>query len=176
MQSPPLIKPLLPTMPTIAEIIAAKKAANAKFKDHVADAYAKHPSKPTAEDLELEALADRIDPPGKRKAGLVVSIKTPLQPAVIAEKAAHKENRAISQTFSEAINMAPVKADAEESTWHEAMTAFESQLCVMRDPNEPEIIWLAVRPNRQGLPPILLHRLPWVLWNYPHPPTEKEPF
>ena len=171
MQSPPLIKPLLPTMPTIAEIIAAKKAAAVS---HPAPAPTN--PKPTAEDLELEALADRIDPPGKRKAGLVVSIKTPLQPAVIAEKVAHKENRAISQTFSEAINMAPVKADAEEATWHEAMTAFESQLCVMRDPNEPEIIWLAVRPNRQGLPPILLHRLPWVLWNYPHPPTENEPF
>jgi hypothetical protein len=172
MQSPPLIK-LQPTM-TIAEIIAAKKAA-ANNSQPVTNGNALD-RQPTAEDLELEALADRIDPPGKRKAGLVVSIKTPLQPAVIAEKAAHAENRAISQTFSEAINMAPVKADAEEATWHEAMTAFESQLCVMRDPNEPEIIWLAVRPNRQGLPPILLHRLPWVLWNYPHPPTENEPF
>jgi len=164
-----------PTM-TIAEIIAAKKAANAKFKDHVADAYAKHPSQPTAADLELEAAIDRIDPPGKRRAGLVISSKTPLPKSEIAEKAAHKERRAISQTSSEAINMTPVGADPEETTWHEALTAFESQLCVMRDPNEPDVIWLAVRPNRQGLPPILINRLPWTLWNYPHTPTDREPF
>lgn len=160
-------------MPTIAEIIAAKKAAAAGA---IAHGIATIPKKPTAADLEVEQAINRIDPPGKRRAGLVVSNNTPLPPAIIAEKAAHKENRAISQTFSEAINMTPVEADAEETTWHEAMTAFESQLCVMRDPNEPDVIWLAVRPNRQGLPPILINRLPWTLWNYPHTPTDREPF
>jgi hypothetical protein len=167
--TPPLIKPL-PTM-TIAEIIAAKKAAAVS---HPAPAPTK--PKPTAEDLELEALADRIDPPGKRKAGLVVSIKTPLQPAVIAEKAAHKENRSLSRTNGEAIPMVPINADPEETTWHAALNAFESELCLMRDPQDSEVAWLAVRSYRAGMPPILLHRLPWVLWNYPHPPTENEPF
>jgi len=161
---------------TIAEIIAAKKAFKANFKDHVAEAYAKHPSKPTAEDLELEALADRIDPPGKRRAGLVVSINHPLASATTPSKPAQPEPRSLSQTSGEAIPMVPVNATPEEQTWHAALNAFETELCLMRDPNEPEIIWLAVRPNRQGLPPILLHRLPWVLWNYPHPPTENEPF
>lgn len=156
-------------MPTIAEIIAAKKAAAAS-----------QPVAPTVKesltvDPMLEAAINRIDPPGKRK-GLVVSANKPLAPAEIAEKSAYREERAISQTFSEAINMTPVEADAEETTWHEAMTAFESQLCVMRDPNEPDVIWLAVRPNRQGLPPILIHRLPWTLWDYPHTPTDREPF
>ncbi len=158
-------------MPTIAEIIAAKKAAAASQPKP-----APAPPMPTADDLELEAAIDRIDPPGKRRAGLVISSKTPLPKSEIAEKAAHKERRAISQTSSEAINMTPVGADPEETTWHEALTAFESQLCVMRDPNEPDVIWLAVRPNRQGLPPILINRLPWTLWNYPHTPTDREPF
>lgn len=156
---------------TIAEIIAAKKAAAAGA---IAHGIAAIPKKPTAADLEVEAAINRIDPPGKRRAGLVVSNKTPMAPAEIAEKSAYREERAISQTFSEAINMTPVEADAEETTWHEAMTAFESQLCVMRDPNEPDVIWLAVRPNRQGLPPILIHRLPWTLWE--HPAANKDPF
>jgi hypothetical protein len=168
--TPPLIKPL-PTMPTIAEIIAAKKAASASQPKPAAAS-----SQPTAEDLELEALADRIDPPGKRKAGLVVSIKTPLQPAVIAEKAAHKENRSLSRTNGEAIPMVPINADPEETTWHAALNAFETELCLMRDPQDSEVAWLAVRSYRAGMPPILLHRLPWVIWNYPHPPTENEPF
>lgn len=154
-------------MPTIAEIIAAKKAAAAS-----------QPVAPTVKesltvDPMLEAAINRIDPPGKRK-GLVVSAKPLPAPATTPQQPAQPERRAISQTFSEAINMTPVEADAEETTWHEAMTAFESQLCVMRDPNEPDVIWLAVRPNRQGLPPILIHRLPWTLWE--HPSANKDPF
>jgi hypothetical protein len=161
---------------TIAEIIAAKKIANAKFKDHVADAYAKHSSQPTAEDLEVEAAINRIDPPGKRRAGLVVSNKTPLQPAVIAEKAAHAESRSLSQTSGEAIPMVPINADPEEQTWHAALNAFETELCLMRDPTDSEVAWLAVRSYRAGMPPILLHRLPCILWDQPHNPTDREPF
>jgi phosphatidate phosphatase APP1 len=161
---------------TIAEIIAAKKAANAKFKDYVADAYAKHPSQPTAADLEVEAAINRIDPPGKRRAGLVISSKTPLQPAVIAEKAAHKENRSLSRTNGEAIPMVPINADPEQTIWHAASNAFETELCVMRDPTDSEAVWLAIRPYRDGMPPILLHRLPWLLWDYPHQPTDSQPF
>ena len=161
---------------TIAEIIAAKKAANAKFKDYVADAYAKHPSQPTAEDLEVEKAIDRIDPPGKRRAGLVVSNKTPLQPAVIAEKAAHKELRSLSQTSGEAIDMTPKNADSEMQTWHAAQNALDSELCVMRDPQDLESVWLAIKPYRAGMLPILLHRLPWLMWEYPHQPTDSQPF
>jgi len=158
-------------MPTIAEIIAAKKAA-AVSQPKPAPAS----PMPTAEDLEVEAAINRIDPPGKRRAGLVISSKTPLQPAVIAEKAAHKENRSLSQTSGEAIPMVPVNADPEETTWHAASNAFETELCVMRDPMDLEVAWLAIRPYRAGMPPILLHRLPWLMWDYPHKPTENEPF
>jgi hypothetical protein len=153
---------------TIAEIIAAKKAA------------AKPPLPTVKESLSvdpmLEAAINRIDPPGKRRAGLVVSNKTPLQPAVIAEKAAHKEKRSLSQTSGEAIPMVPINADPEETTWHAALNAFETELCLMRDPQDSEVAWLAVRSYRAGMPPILLHRLPWILWDQPHTPTDREPF
>jgi hypothetical protein len=152
---------------TIAEIIAAKKAAASAIS---AGKAAVPPRQPTAADLEVEAAINRIDPPGKRKAGLVVSIKTPLQPA------AHKENRSLSQTSGESIPMVPSNADAETQTWHAALNAFESELCLMRDPTDSEAVWLAIRPYRAGMQPILLHRLPWLMWEYPHAPTDNQPF
>ena len=158
-------------MPTIAEIIAAKKAAAAS----------QPVTKPTVKesltvDPTLEAAINRIDPPGKRRAGLVISSKTPLPKAEIAEKAAHKEERSLSQTSAEAIPMVPINADPEQTTWHAALNAFESELCLMRDPVDSEVAWLAVRPYRDGMPPILIHRLPWILWDQPHTPTDQEPF
>jgi hypothetical protein len=157
-------------MPTIAEIIAAKKAA------------AKPPAPTVNEslsvDLELEAAIDRIDPPaaGKRRAGLVLSAKTPLQPAEVATKEHHAALRSLSQPEGEAIPLTPCNASREVETWHEAMNAFESQLCVMRDPLDSDVVWLAIRADCEGLPPILIHRLPWTLWDYPHAPTANQPF
>jgi hypothetical protein len=162
---------LLTAMPTILEIIAAKKAAAAQ------------PPLPTVNesltvDLELEAAIDRIDPPaaGKRRAGLVLSAKTPLQPAEVALKAHHKELRSLSQPEGEAIPLTPCNASREVETWHEATNAFESQLCAMRDPLDSDVIWLAIRADRDGLPPILIHRLPWTLWDYPGKATANQPF
>jgi hypothetical protein len=158
-------------MPTIAEIIAAKKVAAASA---ISAAKAAPPRQPTADDLEVEAAINRIDPPGKRR-GLVVSNKPPLAQATTPPPA-HKENRSLSQTKGEAIPMMPSNADAETQTWHSALNAFETELCVMRDPMDSEVAWLAIRPYRAGMPPILLHRLPWLMWDYPHKPTENEPF
>ena len=162
-----------PTM-TIAEIIAAKKAA-AHNSQPVTNRNALD-CQPTVNDLEVEAAIDRIDPPGKRRAGLVVSNKTPLQPAVIAEKVAHAESRSLSRTKGEAIPMVPTNADAEMLTWHAAQNALETELCVMRDPADSEAVWLAVKPYRAGMEPILLHRLPWTLWEYPHRHDKDQPF
>jgi len=153
---------------TIAEIIAAKKRAAAPAA----------PQAPQADPV-LEAAIDRIDPPsvGKRRAGLVLSASTPLPAADVAENAHHSELRSLSKPQGEAIPLTPADADAEVATWHEATNSFESSLCIMRDPKEPEVIWLAVRADREGLPPILLHRLPWGMWE--HPATarpENEPF
>ena len=152
---------------TIAEIIAAKKRNAA-------------PATPaTQADPMLEAAIARIDPPsgGKRRAGLVLSASTPLPQADAAEKCYHSELRSLSKPHGEAIPLTPADADKETATWHEGTNSFESSLCIMRDPNEPEVIWLAVRADREGLPPILLHRLPWGMWE--HPATarpENEPF
>ena len=160
---------LLTAMPTIAEIIAAKKAAAAP---PAAAPPAVH------HDPMLEAAINRIDPPsaGKRRAGLVLSAKTPLQPAEVAQKAHHSELRSLSQPQGEAIPLTPCNATREVETWHEATNAFESQLCVMRDPQDSDVVWLAIRADRDGLPPILLNRLPWTLWDYPHAPTDSQPF
>jgi hypothetical protein len=152
---------------TIAEIIAAKKRNAA-------------PATPAPQaDPMLEAAINRIDPPslGKRRAGLVLSASTPLAQADVAEKAHHSELRSLSKSQGEAIPLTPADADKEVATWHEATNSFESSLCIMRDPKEPEVIWLAVRADREGLPPILLHRLPWGMWE--HPATarpENEPY
>ena len=72
--------------------------------------------------------------------------------------------------------MTPANADKEVATWHEALNSFETALCVMRDPTDLEVVWLAIRPDREGLPPILVHRLPWLIWDYPHTPTEYHPY
>ena len=158
-------------MPTIAEIIAAKKAAAASQPKP-----APAPPKPTAADIEVEEAINRIDPPGKRRAGLVVSNKTPLAPAATPPKPTLPEPRSLSQTSGEAIPMVPINADPEQATWHAALNAFETELCLMRDPTDSEVAWLAVKSYRSGMPPILIHRLPWTLWDQPHTPTDQEPF
>ena len=157
---------------TIIELLAAKKAA-ANPRETL--------SKPSVEvaDPLLEAAINRIDPPslGKRRAaGLVLSIKTKPQPAEVVEKAHHAALRSLSRSEGEAIPMTPTNADKEVETWHEALNSFESSLCVMRDSMDSDVVWLAVRPDRRDLPPILLCRLPWTLWDYPTAVTEEEPF
>lgn len=157
---------------TVLELIAAKKAAanptQTLSKPYVGVA-----------DPMLEAAINRIDPPslGKRRAaGLVLSIKTPPPSAEMVEKAHHAALRSLSRSEGEAIPMTPCNADKEVETWHEALNAFESSLCVMRDSMDSDVVWLAVRPDRRDLPPILLCRLPWTLWDYPTAVTEDEPF
>ena len=153
---------------TILELLAAKQAA-AKPTQTLC--------KPVADPM-LEAAINRIDPPslGKRRAGMNLSIKTPPPSAEVSEKAHHAALRSLSRSEGEAIPMTPCKADKEVATWHEALNAFESALCVMRDPTDSDVVWLAVRPDRRDLPPILLCRLPWTLWDYPTAPTEDEPY
>lgn len=150
-------------MPTIAEIIAAKKA-KAAVKTQV-------PSDMSNEDRELEAAIDRIDPPGKRKAAsLVLSASTPLPPADTAQKAHYKELRSLGAEDGETLDMTPLDARQAEAAWHAAFNAFESELCLMRDPKDPERAWIAVRLLGQEDWPILLKSLPL----YEHPRTVRE--
>ncbi len=90
------------------------------------------------------------------------------------QQPAQPEERSLSATQGEAIPMTPSNADAETQTWHAALNAFESELCVMRDPMDSEVVWLAVKSYRDGMPPILIHRLPWTLWE--HPAANQDPF
>jgi hypothetical protein len=157
---------------TIIELLAAKKAA-ANPTQTLCKPYVE------VADPMLEAAINRIDPPslGKRRAaGLVLSIKTPPPSAEVTEKAHHAALRSLSRSEGEAIPMTPCNADKEVATWHEALNAFESSLCVMRDRMDSDVVWLAVRPDRRDLPPILLCRLPWTLWDYPTAPTEDQPY
>jgi hypothetical protein len=159
-------------MPTIAEVIAAKKASANPTKN-LSKPYIAQPD-PSEESI------NRIDPPGKsggataarRSAGIILRKEL----SELSSEAPCGERRSLSQRQGEAIPMTPLNADLEATTWHQAMNSYETDLVVMRDPIEPEVAWLAVRPERSDLPPILLHRLPWAIWNYPTAPTETEPF
>lgn len=172
-------------MPTIAEIIAAKKAgpgpdaaktspSTVQKKTVDGIVYAKNslnpewtaqgPAGENLEATESTPAISRIDPPGKYQARVAAGLILSEQPA----------NRSLSQATGEGIDMTPTAADAEATTWHQALNAYESDLVVLRDPATPEACWLACRPHRAGLPPILLHRLPWLLFE--HPEQQSGPF
>jgi len=152
-------------MPTIAEIIAAKQAA---ATPPVATA------PPVDVDPLLESAIDRIDPPaaGKRRAGLVLSAKTPLQPAEVALKAHHSELRSLSLPQGEALPVLPVAADAATTAWHQAINAFETELCLMRDPVDSDRGWLALRLDGQEMPLLLKS---FMLFDHPQT-TRSQPF
>lgn len=155
-------------MPTISEIIAAKAGGK----------------RPTMTDV-TEAI-NAIDPPGKdersakakRLVGLVLSKNDTVppkgEPRGQATPIGGPEQRALAATEGELINLCPVDATQEQDAWHAAMTALEADLCVMRDPKDPEACWLALTSTTEGSAPLLLHRLPWLL--YDAPGTEEEPF
>lgn len=148
---------------TIAEIIAAKQRAAAPTE----------PAAPQANPM-LEAAINRIDPPsmGKRRAGLVLSAKTPLQPAEVAQKAHHSELRSLSQTQGEAVPVLPVTADRQTTAWHAAINAFETELCLMRDPTDSERGWLALRLDGQEMPLLLKS---FMLFDHPQT-VRSQPF
>lgn len=179
-------------MATIAEIIAAKKAKQAGGTATPAatpSLRTEAQKESIAERIELDEAIARIDPPGKREArksaGMILTKAMPVPPkgeprgqaTPIAGPDQYPELRSLSRTQGEAIPQVPANADKEVSTWHEALNSFESSLCVMRDPHEAEVIWLAIRPDRECLPPLLVYRLPWTLWDHPNAPRpENEPF
>lgn len=171
-------------MPTIAEILAARKAA------------ATNPPAPEgrketlAERAEAQAAMDRIDPPGKREAaaemrtltaritGLVLNKDMPVPPRENRGQATPvtgPQERALGARQGELIDMTPTGADEPTEAWHSALVSLESELCVMRDPEDPEACWLALRMKSGSAFPLLLHRLPWLLWEHPaenRPPSE----
>lgn len=169
--------PQSPTpMPTIAEILASKQAKAA----------AAEPTQPTqpvapreslAEMAEAKAAIDRIDPPGKsavataarKSAGLILNRELPAPPQ--PEPSGPDLPRALGQTEGEAIDMTPLAADPCIKDWHKAVTAFSTELCLVRDPVDPERAWLAVRLDEDPMHPLLLKDL----MLYEHPRTQRPP-
>ena len=165
-------------MPTIAEILAARKAAAAKPAPAPADPPA--PRETLAERAATKEAVDRIDPPGKRERaaarGLVLNKDMPVPPRENRGQAtpiSGPEERALGATQGELIDMTPTDAPAADRLWHSALASLESELCVMRDPADPEACWLALRSAGAESRPLLLHRLPWLLWEAP---DSGEPF
>lgn len=132
------------TMPTIAEIIAAKKAK------------ANTPGKPKSLVLTTKPAEPQQDAEGYPPAWLT------------------KEPRSLSMTAGEGIDQTPSKPTTEVALWHQALNSLDTELCIIRDRDEPEVCWLAV--TRPAHLPILLHRLPWIFREAPHVPTDTEPF
>lgn len=168
-------------MPTIAEIIAAKKAATA-----APIAATAAPIETIAERIATKEAIDRIDPPGKlavatqarKSASLILNRNMPPshpngeprgQATPISGPPEEPEPRSLSETELEAIPMVPLDADEKLATWHAALNAFESELCLMTDPKDPERAWIAVRLDGQEHLPILLKSLPL----YEHPRTQR---
>jgi hypothetical protein len=178
-------------MPTIAEIIAAKAAAKvAAAKPQAAPAAAGPPASKLsiAEKAEFLAidkrLADVVDlkPLAAAKPrGIILSKDLPKgenrgQATPIAGPP-EVEERALAVTTGEVIDVTPHGADAETAAWHSALTSLESDLCVMRDQEDPEVCWLALKSVGTQRRPLLLHRLPWLLWDHPETQRpEDQPF
>lgn len=177
-------------MPSITEILAAKKAAAAAAAGVAPQPAPATPKKSlaaiAAEKAEEKAdddLLTRLTPALLGKRALVLSKDLPPttpngeprgQATPIRDASPEETRRSLSETAGEGMPMIPNEAAPEEMLWRIAMTGFESELCLMTDPADAERAWLAVRFT-ENHPPILLHSLPL----YQHPRTVRpatEPF
>ena len=140
-------------VPSIAEIIAAKKATASAAP--VATVTPPRGTQGTlGERLEAEAAINRIDPPGKqeraaaaRKASGLILNNGPLPPAETAIKEAHAAKRMeVPQEITQPADDLP--------------------MCVWLDAGT---VWLCMPCAVATMPPIKILRLPWTLW--PAPPA-----
>lgn len=106
--------------------------------------------------------------PGKPR-GLVLSSKAP-EPTPLPTPAPEFDERSLGLPQGQTIDMTPVDALPQTATWHQALNAFESELVITNDPQDPTHSWLAVFPKGVGyVPPILIHRLQF----FEHPATQR---
>lgn len=166
-------------MPTISEIIAAKKAATKGGSVPPSSA----PRETLADKIEADALDARLAPvkptvatAARKTAGIILSMDLPADSPngekrgqATPIKGPEDDRRSLSATEGEAIPMTPMEADASVTAWHAALNAFESELCLMTDPQDPERAWIAVRLDGQEQWPILLKSFPL----YEHPRTAR---
>jgi hypothetical protein len=169
-------------MPTIAEILAAKKAAAAKPEAREQKPEVRKET--LAELAEAKACIDRIAPPGKQAAaasarkgaGLILNRDMPApangEPRGQATPVAGPDlPRSLGASDGETIDMTPLNADSCIKDWHKAVNAFSTELCIMRDPIDPQRAWLAVRLEEDPLRPLLLKDL----MIYDHPLAHRHP-
>ena len=151
-------------MATIAEKLAARKKTQPATAATVQS---------NADNAVLEAVIDRIDPPGKSQraesarntARMILKLEqqpTASQPEI---RVVTPDRRALGDPTGETIDMTPQNATQAQAAWHAAYNAFETELCLMRDPTDSEVAWLAVRLDGQEDWPILLKSFPL----YEHP-------
>jgi hypothetical protein len=90
------------------------------------------------------------------------------------------ERRSLGGPKGEMVPVTPAHATPEEAAWHLAAQGLEGELCAVRHPDDPETAWIALRhPSNRALPMLLLHPLPWVLYDEAVPGTvrpEDEPY
>lgn len=124
-------------MQTIAQIIAAKKAAATQAAPA-----------PQADPM-LEAAIARIDPPsvGKRRAGLVLSASTPLPAADVAEKAHYASQRLeVPQELTQPADDEPMTVWLDKGTVWLCMPCSDKTMPPIKVLRLPWTIWPAVAP------------------------------
>lgn len=142
-------------MPTLAEIMAAKKAGAGKPAPANSSApkitpQSEHAARAAVIKSTLDATAPKLPPPAP--------IEQP------RELGATEPGERIPMDHP------PEGAPKEAWDWFEAMHSFASELGIVMDANNREFAWLAVRANPVA-PPLLLHRFPLI-----NRPTEDNPF
>lgn len=142
-------------MPSLAEIMAAKKAGAGQPAPAVSSAPKITPQS------EHAALASKI------KDTLDATAPKPLPPLPNSDK---RELGATQPGERIPMDHPPADAPQEARDWFNASHSFASDMGIVLDPDNPEVAWLAVQTNRFA-PLILVHRLPLL-----NRPKEGNPF
>jgi|LakMenE01Jun11ns_1017448.scaffolds.fasta_scaffold9956035_10 hypothetical protein len=144
---------------TLSEKIAAKKAA---VKPTIKE------SLPVAIDQEAEDAIQRITQPGKHRGLVITPTTAPQRPDVSqpVEVLWEPENRTLGSNAGEGVPMVPANPSAAIETWHHIVNSLASYLCIMSDPQDPEVAWLAIRARGQEQFPILIQR--FAYWEHPN--------
>jgi hypothetical protein len=161
------------TMPTISEILAAKKAAT---KGGSVSATAAAPRESIAEKMEADALDARLAPvkpsvatAARKAAGIILSMDLPADSPNGERRGQATPIRALSEPVT------PPPTMSHHAAWGATLGCTEADLCLMHDPTDPQRAWLAVRHAECDHAPILILSLPI----YQHPQrvmAENEPF
>jgi len=149
---------------TIAEKIAAKQAV---VKESLTTPTVKE-SLIVAIDQEAEDAIQRITQPGKHRGLVITPTSAPQRPDVSqpVEVLWEPENRTLGSPAGEGVPMVPLNATPAQETWHTIVNSLASYLCIMSDPGDPEVAWLAIRAQGQEQFPILIQR--FAYWEHPH--------